>query len=195
MNRMHVSAVALIATMTLAGTDAQTQRRPQGRGELPPRAEMQERMQERVSAVMRNRLDLSDEQVVKLQAANQQLQADRMAVRAEELRVRSALRAELLARDSMSERRVEELLNRWMQMERRRVEFMESEQKALAEFLSPSQRARFMSMQDEIRRGMEAMRDRRDGGVERPRMNRPAGARPGDPARGPRPPRLPMRDR
>lgn len=191
MTRVPLYAVALAATMTLAGTHADAQRRPLTRGEqprreMPSRAEVQERMQERVSEVMKSRLELSDEQVVKLQATNQKLQAERAAVRAEELRVRAALRAELMARDATSEQKVEELLTRWMQTERRRVEFMESEQKALSEFLSPTQRARFMAMQDEIRRGVEAMRDRREGGAPpRPMMDRPEGVR------APRPPRPP----
>lgn len=194
MTRVPLYAVALVATMTLAGTQADAQRRPlvrgeQPRGEMPSRAELQERMQERVSDVMKNRLELSDEQVMKLQATNQKLQAERAAVRAEELRVRAALRAELMARDATSEEKVEELLTRWMQTERRRVEFMESEQRALSEFLSPSQRARFMSMQDEVRRGVEAMRDRREGGAPpRPLMDRRMGQRPPSAPRPPRPP-------
>lgn len=200
MTRVPLYAVALAATLTLAGTHADAQRRPLMRGEqprreMPSRAEVQERMQERVSEVMKSRLELSDEQVVKLQATNQKLQAERAAVRAEELRVRAALRAELMARDATSEQKVEELLTRWMQTERRRVEFMESEQKALSEFLSPTQRARFMAMQDEVRRGVEAMRDRREGGAPpRPMMDRPEGVRAPRPPRPPRPPEDARRD-
>ncbi len=125
--------------------------------------QLERRLQERVYAIAKERLELSDGQVTQLQAVTSQLEQERQAVRTEEREIRMALRSELLAGSSASEQRVAELLDRLPRVERRRIDLMESEQRELARFLSPLQRARYFALQDEIRRNLQQMLQRRAG--------------------------------
>jgi hypothetical protein len=48
-------------------------------------------------------------------------------------------------------------------LERRKLDLLEAEQRDLAKFLSPIQRARYFGLQDELRRGMQDLQRRRMG--------------------------------
>ena len=76
---------------------------------------------------------------------------------------RFAMRQELLAGEKANEARVAELLDRMPRFERRRLDLMEQEQRELAKFLSPTQRARYIGLQDELRRSMQDLQRRRMG--------------------------------
>ena len=66
-----------------------------------------------------------------------------------------ALRREMRAGDKANEAKVGELLDQMPGLERRKLDLMESEQRELAKFLSPTQRAHYFGLQDELRRGMQ----------------------------------------
>ena len=125
------------------------------------RAQMERRLEERINAIVRERLALSDEQFAKLREVARRVEDERRALRSEEMTTRFALRRELLAGDKANEGTVAELLDRMPQFERRRLDLMEREQRELAKFLSPTQRAKYIGMQDELRRGMQEVQRRR----------------------------------
>lgn len=140
---------------------------PQGRqqrGSMPSRndREMEQQVQRRIGAMLKERLSLTDEQLKQLEAVTQKLEHERRSVRSEEYRLRSSMRTQLLAGDSASNDTIALLLDRMPKLERRKIELMENEQKQLAAFLSPLQRARYLALQDEIRRNMDEIRDKRD---------------------------------
>lgn len=154
---------------------------PQGRPvrSASPRTDGQSRaieqqLQHRIGQIMKERLVLTDAQLTQLEAVTMKLERERREVRGEEWRIRTALRAQLLSGDSVSNELVGELLDRMPRVERRRIELMETEQRELAAFLSPVQRARYMALQDEIRKNMDDIRQSRS-----PEANRSPG-RPGD---------------
>jgi periplasmic protein CpxP/Spy len=68
--------------------------------------------------------------------------------------------------------------------ERRRLDLMEREQRELARFLSPVQRAKYIGLQDELRRTMQDVQHRR--------MERDSLAGPGDRPAFRRPNRPPL---
>ncbi len=127
------------------------------------RAAMERLLQARINNVIRQRLALDDEQFGKLQEVANHIEDDRRTLRNDELTTRFALRQELLAGDRVNETRVGELLDKLPKFERRRVDLMEQEQRELSKFLSPSQRARYFALQDELRRNMQEMQRRRIG--------------------------------
>ena len=127
------------------------------------RAAMERLLQARINNVIRQRLALNDEQFGKLQEVASHTEDDRRTLRTDELTTRFALRQELLAGDRVNENRVGELLDKLPKFERRRVELIEQEQRELSKFLSPSQRARYFALQDELRRNMQDMQRRRIG--------------------------------
>jgi len=122
---------------------------------------IEQQLQQRIATIMKERLALNEEQSRQLLEVTQRFERERMQVRGEDYRLRSAMRAQLLAGDTASQERVAELLEKMPGVERRRIDLMESEQRELAKFLTPVQRARYIALQEEIRRNMEQIRARR----------------------------------
>ncbi len=164
----QVAFAALVLAVVGAPIAAAAQGPPQGRAgrSASPRTDGQSRdieqqLQRRIGQIMKERLELSDAQITQLEAVTMKLERERRAVRGEEWRIRTALRAQLLSGDSASNEVVGELLDRMPRVERRRIELMETEQRELSAFLTPVQRARYMALQDEIRKNMDEIRQRR----------------------------------
>lgn len=141
------------------------------------RQQMERRLQERINEVVRQRLALSDEQFAKMREVASRVEDDRRLLRSEEMTARFAMRQELFAGDQADEKRVAGLLQQLSRFERRRLELQEREQRELAKFLSATQRARYLGLQDELRRSMQDLQrgrlDRDSGDAEpRPGMRR-----------------------
>lgn len=126
----------------------------------PQRAALEERFRERTAEVVRRRLQLNDDQMTRLRATNQQFDRQRMTLVADERQARQALRAELVAGDAANQQKVAALLDQLMRVQRRRLDLVENEQRELAKFLTPVQRAKYFALQNEIRKRMEELRDR-----------------------------------
>jgi protein CpxP len=125
---------------------------------------LERRFHERVDAIVKQRLRLTDEQHLKLRDVASRTEEARRALRRDELTTRMALRRELVAKDRADETKVADLLDQIPRLERRKLDLLESEQRELAKFLSPVQRARYFGLQDELRRGMHELQRRRMGG-------------------------------
>lgn len=176
MNSLQSILLLLVAVVSLPGSvNAQsgTQGGPPGgppggsmrgmRGDDPRRAGLEKQFQQRVEGIVKQRLQLTDEQAVKLRDVASRTEGARRTLRFDEMRSRQAMREELLAGDNANETRIAELLEQMPRLERRRLELLEQEQKELAKFLSPVQRARYFALQDELRRGMQDLQRRRLG--------------------------------
>jgi periplasmic protein CpxP/Spy len=156
---------------------ARTQRGTTGRTERGTR-DIDQRVQRRIAEMLKERLSLSEDQVRQLEAVTRKLDQERRQVRGEEFRLRMALRTQLTAGDSASNDSIAVLLDRMPIMERRKIDLLETEQRELAQFLTPMQRAQYIAFQEEIRRSMDQIRERRSSpGEQRPS---PGGARPGE---------------
>jgi hypothetical protein len=165
-----LTAAALVVT-----TSAPTVMRAQG---TPPRASeqraahrmnamqrdaLEKRFRERIEAIVNERLQLTDEQQVKLRDVASRTESARLVLHREEVVLRSALREEMRAGDKANEAKVGDLLDQLPGLERRKLDLLESEQRELAKFLSSTQRARYFGLQDELRRGMQDVQRRRLG--------------------------------
>lgn len=126
------------------------------------REQLERRLQQRLEAVVQQRLGLTDDQRVQLGEVVRRLEPARRTLRRDEFRDRSALRAELMSAQP-NDTRVAQLLEAMPAFERRRAELLEQEQRELARFLSPVQRARYFALQDEMRRGVMEVQRRRLG--------------------------------
>ena len=176
--RVGVAFAALLGAQTLVLSNMAAQGGPPASGvrsviaeqpSQPPRlipekrAAMERQLKARINNVIRERLALNDEQFGKLQDVASHIEDDRRTLRNDELTTRFALRQELLAGDRVNESRVGELLDKLPKFDRRRVDLIEQEQRELSKFLTPSQRARYFALQDELRRNMQEMQRRRIG--------------------------------
>lgn len=129
----------------------------------------------RMMRMLRQQLELTDDQVRRLGATNRRFEGQRRQMFEQERRVRFDLRQAL--GDGGDTTRVAALLDSMLTLQRERVELMEAEQRELATFLSPVQRARLVGLEEQIRRRMMEMREQRNG-QDRPQGG---GRRPGGP--------------
>lgn len=148
------------------------------------RDSLERRVRVRMSQILKTQLGLSDDQMRKLQAANGRFEVRRRELFQQERNVRSELREAMRTGDTTDNAAISSLLDRMIAVQRQRVELMESEQRELATFLTPMQRARYFGMEEQIRRRMMEMRDDRSGQQQgRPRP--PGGSPRGDGKRAP----------
>lgn len=136
------------------------------------RAQLEERFRRQLAQTLKNRLDLTDDQLRRLGEVNQRHEEQRRLLVQQERDVRIALREEMLAGERANQQRVSELLDRMIRIQRQRIDIVEREQRELAEFLTPMQRAQYAAVQEQFRRRIEEMRRQRQ------QQRRPGGRRP-----------------
>jgi len=134
------------------------------------RAALERRFRERFATLVRDRLHLSGEQMRRLAEVHREHDERRRLLHSQERDARMALREEVLAGDRADQARVAELVARVLRLQHERIDLIEAEQERLATFLTPVQRARYLAMQDQLRKRMDEMRRRR--AQERPRAPR-----------------------
>lgn len=178
------------SAMMVAALAAPALARGQG-GNPPPganRAELEQRVRERMATMVKNRLALTDDQVKKLGETNGKYEERRRLLQDQERDIRMGMRDELLLGDKANQNKVGDLLDRLLKVQRQRLDVVEQEQKELATFLTPVQRVKFHALQDQMRKWRdEAGRGggRAGGGPPGARPRRPGRDKPMD--GGPRP--------
>lgn len=154
------------------------QGRPQSPSESARRDTLEQRVRLRMGLMLRTQLGLTDEQLRRLQATNRRFETQRVGLFNEERAVRAEIRELLEEGDTTQYPRVGTLLDRAIQVQRQRIDLEEAEQRELATFLNPGQRARLYGIEEQLRRRMEGMRPGPSGGRMDPPPMRPGG-RPG----------------
>ncbi len=178
MNTFPAIALASVLALSAATAGAQAVR-----GTQTERAVLERQFRERTAEIIRTRLRLTEPQMEQLQQVNVRYapQLNRLAV--QERQTRRALRTELTAGDAANQKRISDLLDTSLRVQRERLGVIESEQRELAAFLTPLQRARYLALQAQMRKRAEELMRQGDG--DRPRRN---GGPPGRRMQRPRPP-------
>ncbi len=122
------------------------------------RAQLEQQIRNRIANQLKNQLKLSEDQFTKLQATNKRFEEKRRLLVEQERDARMSMRDLILAGDTTNQAKVSGALDKMMQIQRQRFELVEQEQKELAGYLTPMQRARFLGMQEQMRRRMDDMR-------------------------------------
>jgi len=158
-----VAAIAIAASPVVAQRAERMQAQPgiPGQG----RAGLERQFRERLAEVVRRRLDLNETQMRQLGEVNNRYEQERMLLLRDERQMRQALRAEVLAGDSADQTKVAELLDRALRIQRQRLDLTEREQRDLASFMTPVQRAKYVGIQDDLRRRLEEIRQQRRPGA------------------------------
>lgn len=167
MRRVRVLIACVVSLGALSGVaDAQ---RP-GPDSAPSRREvLEQRVRQRMAGVVKQRLGLTDDQMRRLGEVNRDIEGQRRQLNEQERDLRVGLRAELVRGDSASQDRVARFVDQLIDVQRRRIDLLSREQRALSAFMTPVQRAQYLAIQDQLRRRMEEMRGRpRRGAPRRP---------------------------
>ena len=126
----------------------------------PQRARLEGEIRRGFARAVRERVGLSDEQMRRLAPLTQQHERQRRALQQEERRTRVALQAELRS-ERPDTATVARLLDALLAVQRRRLQTIEAEHRDLASVMTPVQRARYLALQEQVRRRVEQMRQSR----------------------------------
>ena len=171
-------AVSLVGVCAFELSAQRLDRRPARPAEQAPAAgggALERQFRERLAEVVRRRLNLDDTQMRQLRQVNERIERDRMGLLRDERRVRTSLRAEVLSGDAADQAKVAQLLDDALRVQRRRLDLIEAEQRALSGFMTPVQRAQYFAIQDDLRRRLEDIRQQR----QQRRPGAPGGSPPG----------------
>lgn len=164
LGRSFVRSVIMIAIPTaLAFSQQGPPPGPQGMEPGQRRQMLEQRLRERIGEVVKRRLQLTDDQMAKLQNTNRQFEPQRASLLMKERDVRRELRQQLMS-GTADQNRVGVLLDQAMQLERQRLDLTQNEQREMAKFMTPVQRAKLFGLQNEMRRRAQELRNRQQPG-------------------------------
>ena len=131
--------------------------------ELPPEAQpnrnqqLQLQIRRTLWRVAKQRIGFSDDQMLRLERTSQQFDQQRRALAQEEKAQRVAMRSEILADSGANQDNIAAALVQLHEVQQRRLDLQAEEQKEFATFMTPLQRARFMALQEQVRRRLQEL--------------------------------------
>jgi hypothetical protein len=163
---VRASAVVLMVGALASGAAGQRSDsgglRPGGRGGMrgqPPaeRQLLQRQVRQAFAKAVRRQLNLSDDQMRKLQSVDFKFERQRIALLRDERQARLGLKTAMDDSANVDQAKVEGYLSQLVKGQRTRADLLESEQKELAGFLNPLQRAKYFSMKERLNRRMQEL--------------------------------------
>ncbi len=145
---------ALIALV--AAVPSVTAGQEPARQQTPDRATLERQLRVRTAQITRQRLGLDDAQMQQLERVNARFAPRQSALANQERNTRSQLRQEMMSAQP-NQARVSTLLDATLSLQKQRIALVEAEQRDLASFLNPVQRARYMALQNQFRRRAEQL--------------------------------------
>lgn len=143
-------------------------RQLEAEGKLQPNRtqQLQQQIRRSLWRVTKQRLAFSDEQMLRLERTSQRYDQQRRTLAQQEKAQRVALRTEMLADTAANQAAIAAALDEIHSVQVRRLELQADEQKELAAFMTPLQRATFTTLQEQVRRRLQELaRSRADSGA------------------------------
>ncbi|MDZ7630451.1 MAG: hypothetical protein U5K74_03560 [Gemmatimonadaceae bacterium] len=128
-------------------------------GVLAERLRVENSLRQALARAVRQRLNLTDQQAVRLMDVNRKFSEDRLQLARDEIRIRRQLRQSVANGDSSRSAATGRLLDELLDAQRKRLELQQKEQDALSEFLTPEQRVRYIGMMEQLRRRIQQRAD------------------------------------
>jgi len=152
--RLGLASLTLLLAVTVV--DAQPVTSPAN----PNRAALEQSFREQSAKVAQRRLGLTDAQLGQLAQSNARFAPQQNQLVIQERETRRQLRVEMTAGNQANQQHVSALLDDALRLQKQRIALVEAEQKDLARFLTPVQRAGYLSLQAQVRRrAQELARD------------------------------------
>ena len=126
------------------------------------RPALEQQFRERVAKLTQNRVGLNDAQMAQLDQSNARFAPQLAQVAAQERETRRQLRLEMTSTGEPNQQHVSDLLDTSLRLQKQRIAIIEAEQKDLARFMTPVQRARYIALQGQFRRRAQEL-DRQNG--------------------------------
>lgn len=162
MNRRLLLAAGLTVALTVPAVSLPAQ--DTATAAVEHRHELERRLTARIGAVVREQLGLTADQARRLQEVDRRYQPERRRLMHQEMELRRGLRQQIAAGESADQRATAGLLDRLAALQRERLELQAREQRELAAFLTPLQRAKLLGLQADLHRRVILMRRGRPDG-------------------------------
>lgn len=119
--------------------------------------QLQQQIRRSLWRVTKLRLGFSDEQMLRLERTSQRFDQQRRSLAQQERAQRLTLRAEMIADTAANQSAIATALDQIHAVQVRRLELQGEEQKELATFMTPLQRATFLTLQEQVRRRLQEL--------------------------------------
>ena len=119
---------------------------------MAQRMELQRQIRQEFWKAAKQRIGFTDEQMTRVEQTSQRFDQRRRALGQEERSLRMTLRNEALADSAANQSTVASVLERLTALQHERINLQEDEQKEFAEFMTPVQRAKYLALQDQVRK-------------------------------------------
>lgn len=127
-------------------------------GQNPVRRQMLEQQIRRTFwRVAKNRIGFTDEQMTRLERTSQRFDQRRRVLAQQERSLRVALRREILGDSTANQAAIAAALDQLDALQRQRLDLQVEEQKEFSAFMTPLQRAKFLALQEQVRRRMQEL--------------------------------------
>jgi len=167
-----ITAMALCAsTASIASAQGRRGRPmhpPPGQGVQPHRQALEQQFRQRSEQIVRQRLNLNDDQVNRLRSVNANIGGQRNALLQQERAVRMDLRDEMAKGSSADQSRVAQLMAQAHDLQGKRFALQQDEQQQLSSFMTPVQVAQYVGLQAQIRQRIREMQHIPDGDPQSP---------------------------
>jgi len=168
-NRVQRSLCLLVSATFVGAVVAGAQ--PARANVQTQRPELEQALRQRMATVTKQRLGLTDQQMTQLEQSNSRFAPQLTQLLASERETRRQLRLELTS-PTPNQQHVSTLIDQSLSLQQQRVSIVQAEQKDLARFMTPVQRARYVALQAEFRRRAQEMARQNANGNPDRRFNR-----------------------
>ena len=127
----------------------------------PRRQQLEQQLRRRLWRATKDRVGLTDAQMTRLGQTSQKFDGRRRTLNQAERAQRATLRTQILAGDKADQNAVAAALDQLHQLQRQRLDLQADEQKELATFMTPLQRAKYAALQEQVRRRVDSLRRQR----------------------------------
>jgi hypothetical protein len=121
------------------------------------RQQLEQRVRQSLWRVAKQRIGFTDEQMQRLERTSQRFDIRRRELARQEKAQRVALRSQILADSSANQSAIASALEKLHEVQRQRLEMQSEEQAELSTFMTPLQRAKYLALQEQVRRRLQEL--------------------------------------
>jgi hypothetical protein len=122
-----------------------------------PRQRLEQQVRQQFWKAAKNRIGFTDDQMAKLEQTSLRFDQRRKALAQAERAQRVAMRREIMADSAVNQTALAGALDQLQQIQHRRADMLADEQKEYATFMTPLQRAKFLGLQEQVRKRMQEL--------------------------------------
>ena len=174
MRRWPTAVAAAFAVLSLASVSSAQDGRagragaargaPQrGAGRAAGQQPLARELRQAFGAVVKRQLNLSDENARRLERVDRQFEQQRTQLRRDEREARLGLQAALADTANVDQAKIAQYMDQLTRGQRRRADIVEAEQKELATFLTPVQRAKLQGLREQLQQRVRQIQQQNGG--------------------------------